>query len=138
MRSMKLRVYVETSVISYLTNRPALDVITAGHQATTLQWWDKQRPNFELVISQFVVDEASAGDPIAAANRIASLVGISRLDIARPEIATLAQALLERHALPTHAFIHQYARERCFNWTSSQNLINMPCQPYFLPTPVIK
>ena len=102
---MKLRVYVETSVISYLTNRPALDVITAGHQATTLQWWDKQRPNFELVISQFVVDEASAGDPIAAANRIASLVGISRLDIARPEIATLAQALLERHALPTHAFI---------------------------------
>jgi hypothetical protein len=36
---MKPRVYIETSVISYLVSRPALDVITAGHQATTLQWW---------------------------------------------------------------------------------------------------
>lgn len=105
MRSMKLRVYVETSVISYLTNRRALDVITAGQQARTLQWWDKQRPNYELVISQFVVDEAGVGDPAAAANRMASLAGISRLDIDHPEIAVLAQALLERHALPKHAFI---------------------------------
>ena len=51
---MKPRVYVETSVVSYLTDRPALDVITAGYQATTLQWWDKQRANDELVVSQFV------------------------------------------------------------------------------------
>ena len=81
MRSRKLRFYVETSVINNLANRPALDVITAGHQATTLQWWDKQRPNYELVISQFVVDEAGEGGPIASANRTASLAGILRLDI---------------------------------------------------------
>ena len=77
---MKSCAYVETSGISYLTNRPALDVITAGHQATTLQWWEKQRANYELVVSQFVLDEASAGDPVVAAKRIASLQGIARLD----------------------------------------------------------
>ena len=102
---MQSRVYIETSVISYLTNRPALDVITAGHQATTLQWWEKQRANYELVISQFVVDEASAGDPVAAAKRIASLEGIARLDTKRPEITALAQALLTSRALPQKAFI---------------------------------
>ena len=70
---MKPRVYVETSVISYLTNRPALDVITAGHQATTLQWWDKQRGHYELAVSQFVLDEASAGDPVAAESELRRL-----------------------------------------------------------------
>ena len=55
---MKPHVYVETSVISYLANRPALDVITTGHQATTLQWWEKQRGHYELVVSQFVLDQA--------------------------------------------------------------------------------
>ena len=102
---MKPCVYVETSVISYLTNRPALDVITAGHQATTLQWWDKQRANYELVVSQFVVDEARAGDPVAAAKRIASLEGIARLDTKRPEITALALALLTSRALPQKAFV---------------------------------
>ena len=102
---MKPRVYVETSVISYLTNRPALDVITAGHQATTLQWWDKQRANYELVVSQFVLDEAAAGDPVAAAKRMASLEGIARLDTKRPEIEALAQALLTNRALPQKAFV---------------------------------
>ena len=59
---MKPRVYVETSVISYLTNRLALDVISAGHQATTLKWWEEQRPNYDVVISQCVLDEIGAGD----------------------------------------------------------------------------
>lgn len=63
---MKPCVYVETSVISYLTNRPALDVITAGHQATTYKWWEEQRSNYDLVVSQFVHDEAVSGDPAAA------------------------------------------------------------------------
>ena len=102
---MKLRVYVETSVISYLTNRPALDVITAGHQVTTLQWWDKQRANFDVVISQFVLDEISAGDPVAEAKRIASVENIALLDTSPTEIAVLAQALLDGGALPRKAFL---------------------------------
>ena len=100
---MKPRVYIETSVISYLVSRPALDVITAGHQATTLQWWEQHRSRFELVISQFVVDEASEGDPVAAEKRIAVLSGISVLPISEPQIIVLAQALLKAGALPQKA-----------------------------------
>jgi predicted nucleic acid-binding protein len=100
---MKPRVYIETSVISYLVSRPTLDVITAGHQATTLQWWEQQRSRFELVISQFVVDEASEGDPVAAEKRVAALSGISVLPISEPQIIVLAQALLKAGALPQKA-----------------------------------
>jgi PIN domain len=100
---MKPRGYIETSVISYLVSRPALDVITAGHQAATLQWWEQHRSRFELVISQFVVDEASEGDPVAAEKRVAALSGISVLPISEPQIIVLAQALLKAGALPQKA-----------------------------------
>ena len=99
------RIYVETSVISYLTNRPALDVITAGHQATTYQWWQGKRKHFELVISQFVVDECAAGDPVAAPNRMATIDGLALLDASRPEVESLARALISAGALPAKAFI---------------------------------
>ena len=100
-----MRLYVETSVVSYLTNRPALDVITAGHQATTWQWWETQRKYFELVISQFVVDECAAGDPIAASKRIATIEGLALLDASRPEVESLAGGLIAAGALPAKAYI---------------------------------
>ena len=100
---MKPRVYVETSVISYLVSRPALDVITVGHQATTWQWWEQHRSRFELVISQFVVDEASQGDPVAAEKRLAVLGGIPVVPVVQPQIVVLAQALLKAGALPQKA-----------------------------------
>ena len=102
---MKSSVYIETSVISYLSNRPALDVITAGHQATTYQWWEQQRGNYDLVISQIVVKEAGAGDPVAAAKRMASLDGIALIDASRPEVESLARSLIANGALPSKAFI---------------------------------
>ena len=57
------------------------------------------------MISQFVLDEAAAGDPGAAAKRIASLEGIARLDTKRPEIEALALALLTSLALPQKALV---------------------------------
>jgi len=97
---MKSHVYVETSVISYLTNRPALDVITAGHQATTYQRWEHQRTNYDLVISQLVVKEAVSCYPVAAARRLATLEGTPLLDANRPEVESLAEALIVNGALP--------------------------------------
>jgi hypothetical protein len=99
------RIYVETSVISYLTNRPALDVITAGHQATTYQWWEQCSTRFDLVISQFVLDECAAGDPVAASKRMATIAGLALLDASRPEVESVAQALIEAGALPAKAYI---------------------------------
>ncbi len=59
---MKPKVYLETSIISYLTARPSNNVIVAGHQLTTLDWWNRERENFDLVVSDLVLVEAGKGD----------------------------------------------------------------------------
>ena len=59
-------VYIETTILSYLVALPAKDVVIAGHQKTTLDWWAYRRTAFECFISQVVIDEISAGDPSVA------------------------------------------------------------------------
>jgi hypothetical protein len=58
---MKPRVYVETSVISYLAARPSRDLIVAAHQQITHDWWNLRRANFDIGASELVVQESSAG-----------------------------------------------------------------------------
>lgn len=72
---MKARVYIETSVISYLAARPSNDVRAMSNQIVTLEWWELERPKFELVVSEFVLAEASLGNPEAAQRRLAKLAG---------------------------------------------------------------
>ena len=58
---MKAKVYVETSVINYLTARPTNDIRAMANQNITIEWWETQRPKFDLFISEFVIAEASLG-----------------------------------------------------------------------------
>ena len=62
----KKSVYLETSFISYLTARPSRDIITAGRQAITHEWWDNRRHDFDLFVSELVFMEARRGDATAA------------------------------------------------------------------------
>ena len=64
-------VYLETTFLSYLVANPAKDVVIAGHQQTTLQWWSMRRNAFNCFISQVVIDEISAGDPFEVRKRLA-------------------------------------------------------------------
>ena len=75
---MKPRVYVETSIVSYLTARPARDIVIAGRQQSTRAWWVTASSRFELVISQLVREEAGGGDPDAATVRLAALAPLAR------------------------------------------------------------
>jgi hypothetical protein len=88
---MKPSVYVETSLASYLVAWPSESVITAAHQRLTHQWWQTRRAAFDLYVSELVLLEARAGDPDAAARRLAALAGIPVLE---PTIA--AEALTEQ------------------------------------------
>ena len=97
-------VYIETSVISYLRQKPAKDIVTASHQLLTHQWWDTERPKYELVVSQYVIDEASAGDPTLAADRLGVLAGIPRLP-GDPEIDRIADEIMSRAILPPKAAV---------------------------------
>jgi hypothetical protein len=51
---VKPTVYVETSVISYLTAKSSRDLLIAANQQVTQDWWSEQRMNYELFISQLV------------------------------------------------------------------------------------
>ena len=70
--SAKATVYIETSLVSYLTARPSRDLLVAAHQHLTAAWWDHQRHRYELFTSQVVLTEAGAGDPEAAQRHLAA------------------------------------------------------------------
>lgn len=99
---MAERVYVETTVVSYLTAWPSRDVVIAGHQQVTHEWWDTHRADYELCVSQLVLDEARAGDAQAAQDRLAVLQLMLVLEMT-PEALELAKELLQAGALPAKA-----------------------------------
>ena len=96
---MKQTVYVESSVISYLTSRPNRDVIIAGRQSVTLDWWENQRHRFELRISVLVEEEISRGDSSAAQQRLDKVAEIQSLLIS-DEAVRIADLLLGEKAVP--------------------------------------
>jgi hypothetical protein len=98
---MKPTVYVETTVPSYLTAWPSRDVVRAGEQQVTRDWWER-RGEFELRVSSLVLLECGAGDAEAAALRLAALDGIPVLAQTN-EAETLADALLREVPLPAKA-----------------------------------
>ena len=63
---MNPTVYIESSVISYLVSRPSRDVVIAGRQAISHDWWENQQQRFELRVSALVEEEISRGDSLAA------------------------------------------------------------------------
>ena len=99
---MKERVYIETTFVSYLTARPSRDLIVAGHQQITHDWWDARRGDYELCVSQLVLQEAGDGDPQAARERLDVLATMTVLEI-KEEAVELAEELVRAGALPPKA-----------------------------------
>lgn len=100
---MKPRVYLETSILSYLTALPSRDLVRAAHRQITIEWWE-QRARFELFVSEAVLAEARRGDAAAADRRMAVAQGIEILN-ATQEAEALASALLKAAAIPAKAAI---------------------------------
>ena len=98
---MKLRVYIETTIPSYLTAWPSRDLIQAAHQQATREWWDR-RVAFDLVASALVIEECGAGDPTAAAARLAVLNGLPLVAVTDAAIE-LAKGLATDVPLPPRA-----------------------------------
>ena len=99
---MAKSVYIESSVVSYLTSRPSRDLVIAGHQASTHEWWNEARPDYETFISSLVIEEISAGDTSASQARLRAVAGIPSLDI-KLEAEDLAELLLHSKAVPTNS-----------------------------------
>jgi hypothetical protein len=99
----RYKVYLETTIVSYLTGLPGRDVVLTAHQQLTSEWW-QGRHRFDLYVSEAVLQEAAGGDPGAAARRMAALQGISVLEVTAA-VAELARALVAGHAVPITAAV---------------------------------
>ena len=95
-------VYVETTIVSYLTARPTSDLLAAAWQKTTVDWWETQRSRFDFYTSDVALEEAHRGDPKPQGNVLKHISGIPVLEINHPVVA-LSKALLEGRALPAKA-----------------------------------
>ena len=100
----KKSVYLETSVISYLTSRPSRDAVVLGHQIITRQWWDECREVFNLFTSEVVIDEAQRGHPDAAAKRIAAMENLPLLEVTE-QAERFGEQLLLKKIVPEKATI---------------------------------
>ena len=100
---MRQRVYIETTVVSYLTARPSRDLVIAAHQQITHEWWDSHRGDYELCTSELVFREAGAGDSRAAQERLEVLKDMVLLET-RQEAQNLAKELVRAGALPAKVF----------------------------------
>ena len=96
---MKPTVYIETSVINYLTGLPARDVVVAGRQALTIEWWGTCRQRFDVFVSALVVTEAEDGDPMAAQRRLGAIEDVPALDVS-DEAKALARQMVTGGPIP--------------------------------------
>ncbi len=95
-------VYVESSVISYITARPSRDVVVSARQALSMEWWDSKRNQYEVYISELVIEEISSGNPSAAQKRLEIVKNIISLEVTL-EAKELAGLLLSEGAVPENS-----------------------------------
>ncbi len=101
---MNPKIYIETSVISYLTAWRSRDLVVAANQEATREWWDEHSKSFELYISETVIQEAAGGDEHAAGRRLEIINEIAELNITHAA-QDLAKGLLSEIPLPKEAEI---------------------------------
>ena len=104
LRKMK-NICLESSVVSYLAARPSRDLVVAGNQQVTRDWWEMRRGECELFVSEIVAAECAAGDPTAVFERRVFLAGLPVLTTTE-EAEALADALLSAMALPQKAALY--------------------------------
>ena len=125
-------VYLETTIVGYLTSRPSRDIIVASWQELTRQWWEVERPHYRTFISPYVVQEAGAGDPTAAKERLEVL---QRIELLPPiaEIEPLAERIVAALDIPDKArldafhlaFAVHYELDYLLTWNCA-HLANAP------------
>ena len=100
------KVYLESSVISYLTARPSEELAKKFRQQRTQQWWEF-RDRFELFLSKTVLEEIQLGDSGASQLRMEIVEGIPVLPRSE-QVELLAQVLVSTKAVPPNAVQDAY------------------------------
>lgn len=98
----KPTVYLETTIPSFLTAGPSNNLIVAGKQETTRQWWERRKEKYDLFVSQLVIDEAGKGDAAAARRRMEIVEGVPSLEI-DAEVVRVTGEIMESGVIPPKA-----------------------------------
>jgi predicted nucleic acid-binding protein len=85
--------------VSYLTAKPSRDVYVRVHQETTRRWWRTRRKKFQLFVSPLVLEEAAAGDQVAARRRTRLLGRLPQVAIT-DSVSRIAETLVQHGAIP--------------------------------------
>lgn len=99
---MSETVYIETSIVGYLTARSTKNLILAANIEVTKDWWDSRRSSFSLYVSQVVLDEVMLGDAEIATKRLEVLQNLPLLEL-NQAVQELAAQFLARSNLPSKA-----------------------------------
>jgi len=97
-----MRIYIESTIPSYVVARPARDLLQAARQQYCRDWWDLHRANHELFTSQVVLDEIAAGEAEMAKQRLSLLIGIPVVRVTE-DAGILTQSILDSGLLPRDA-----------------------------------
>lgn len=97
-----MRIYIESTIPSYVAARPARDLLQAARQQLTRDWWDFQREKHVFFTSQVVLDEIAFGENAMAQLRLDLLVGVPLLQVTE-EVKELARRVLGSGLLPVTA-----------------------------------
>jgi hypothetical protein len=99
---MSETVYIETSILGYLTARSTKNLILAANIEITKDWWESRRNAFVLYTSEAVLNEVTQGDAEIASQRLEMLSGFPLLELTQP-VQALASQFLARSNLPPKA-----------------------------------
>jgi len=93
------RLYIETTVVSYLTARPSRDLIISGHQEATHELWPSLTTDFESYISALVYEESARGDTFQAQKRLDALKPFAMLAV-DDEARKLSEKIIAGKGIP--------------------------------------
>jgi hypothetical protein len=99
---MKPKVYLESTFVSLLTAWPSRDLLRAAQQQSTRDWWISRRNDFDMFVSQVVLDEIAMGDSTAASDREHAIAGLPVLHVS-PAVEDLTRRLVESRSVPSKA-----------------------------------
>lgn len=100
--AVRPKLYVETTVISYLVARPSNDASLVYRQQITRQLWEECADDYEFVVSDIVISEILRGDAETAQRRFDVVANLTILDIS-PDVDKLTQDLIDAGAVPHQA-----------------------------------
>jgi predicted nucleic acid-binding protein len=102
---MKESIYLETTIISYYASRPNRDIVIAGHQQITKDFIDKSALQYDIFVSELVIEECKSGDKEAAILRLELLKTFNLLELNNAALS-LAKSLISGKIVP-----NQYAED---------------------------